>query len=66
MTASTLRLIEDDHFKDQCGIFGVFGHPEASNLTYLGLYACSTAARNPRASWRRMAIGSRPCAAWAS
>ncbi|MEO8502083.1 MAG: amidophosphoribosyltransferase, partial [Vicinamibacteria bacterium] len=29
----------DDHFKDQCGIFGVFGHPEASNLTYLGLYA---------------------------
>ncbi|MEO5763308.1 MAG: hypothetical protein ABIR28_13470, partial [Vicinamibacteria bacterium] len=35
----TLRLIEDDHFRDQCGIFGVFGHPEASNLTYLGLYA---------------------------
>ncbi len=34
-----LRRIEDDHFKDQCGIFGVFGHPEASNLTYLGLYA---------------------------
>ncbi len=33
------RLIEDDHFRDQCGIFGVFGHPEASNLTYLGLYA---------------------------
>ena len=22
-----------------CGIFGVFGHPEAANLTYLGLYA---------------------------
>jgi len=34
-----LRSIEDDHFKDQCGVFGVFGHPEASNLTYLGLYA---------------------------
>ena len=33
------RFIEDDHFKDECGIFGVFGHPEASNLTYLGLYA---------------------------
>ena len=29
----------DEHFKDHCGIFGVFGHPEASNLTYLGLYA---------------------------
>jgi len=38
MTAAP-RLVEDDHFKDQCGIFGVFGHPEASNLTYLGLYA---------------------------
>jgi amidophosphoribosyltransferase len=35
----SLRRIEDDHFKDQCGIFAVFGHPEASNLTYLGLYA---------------------------
>jgi amidophosphoribosyltransferase len=29
----------DDHFHDQCGVFGVFGHPEAANLTYLGLYA---------------------------
>src|SRR5438067_1572579 len=29
----------DDHFHDECGVFGVFGHPEASNLAYLGLYA---------------------------
>ena len=29
----------DDRFHDQCGVFGVFGHPEAANLTYLGLYA---------------------------
>ncbi len=29
----------DDHFHDHCGVFGVFGHPEAANLTYLGLYA---------------------------
>ncbi len=29
----------DDHFHDECGVFGVFGHPEAANLTYLGLYA---------------------------
>lgn len=28
----------DDHFKDECGVFGVFGHPEAANLTYLGLH----------------------------
>ena len=28
-----------DKFKDECGVFGISGHPEASNLTYLGLYA---------------------------
>jgi len=31
--------LEDDHFHDQCGVFGVFGSPEASHLTYLGLHA---------------------------
>jgi len=25
--------------EEECGIFGIFNHPEASNLTYLGLYA---------------------------
>jgi amidophosphoribosyltransferase len=29
----------DDHFHDECGVFGVFGHTEAANLAYLGLYA---------------------------
>ena len=29
----------DDRFHDECGVFGVFGHEEASKLTYLGLYA---------------------------
>ncbi|MEW6602864.1 MAG: amidophosphoribosyltransferase, partial [Nitrospirota bacterium] len=28
-----------DKFHDECGVFGVFGHTEASNLTYLGLHA---------------------------
>jgi amidophosphoribosyltransferase len=28
-----------DKFHDECGVFGVFGHPEAANMTYLGLYA---------------------------
>ncbi|MBI3456292.1 MAG: amidophosphoribosyltransferase [Candidatus Rokubacteria bacterium] len=32
-------LWDDDHFHDECGIFGVFDHPEAANLAYLGLYA---------------------------
>jgi amidophosphoribosyltransferase len=28
-----------DKFKDECGVFGIINHPEASNMTYLGLYA---------------------------
>ncbi|MFQ5589052.1 MAG: amidophosphoribosyltransferase [Nitrospiria bacterium] len=28
-----------DKMREECGIFGVYGHPEAANLTYLGLYA---------------------------
>jgi amidophosphoribosyltransferase len=28
-----------DKFREECGVFGIVGHPEASNLTYLGLYA---------------------------
>lgn len=28
-----------DKFKDECGVFGVFGHDEASTLTQLGLFA---------------------------
>ncbi len=31
--------IEDDHFHDHCGVCGVFGHPEAAKMAYLGLYA---------------------------
>jgi len=30
---------EDDHFHDECGVFGVFGAEEAANLTYLGLHS---------------------------
>jgi amidophosphoribosyltransferase len=28
-----------DKFRDECGLFGVYNHPEAANLVYLGLYA---------------------------
>ena len=28
-----------DKLKEECGVFGIFGHAEAANLTYLGLYA---------------------------
>ena len=32
-------VLEDDHFHDQCGVFGVFDAAEASNLAYLGLHS---------------------------
>jgi amidophosphoribosyltransferase len=28
-----------DELREECGVFGVYGHTEAANLTYLGLYA---------------------------
>src|ERR1044071_7580156 len=39
--ASSSRKWPDmlDKFKDECGVFGIFGHHESANMTYLGLYA---------------------------
>jgi amidophosphoribosyltransferase len=34
-----LAEIEITKLREECGVFGIFGHPEASKLTYLGLYA---------------------------
>jgi amidophosphoribosyltransferase len=31
--------IRQDKFHDECGLMAVWNHPEAANLTYLGLYA---------------------------
>ncbi len=43
MTMTTDHLTSaheaDDHFHDECGVFGVYDNQEAANLTYLGLYA---------------------------
>ena len=36
---NTRRQFDDDHFRDECGVFGIFGAEEAAKLTYLGLYA---------------------------
>jgi amidophosphoribosyltransferase len=30
---------DSDHFHDECGVFGVYGHPDAAALTALGLHA---------------------------
>jgi amidophosphoribosyltransferase len=35
----TTLPFDDDHPHEECGVFGVFGHPEAAALTALGLHA---------------------------
>ena len=39
----SLPMIQDsfasDAFNEECAVFGISGHKEAANLTYLGLYA---------------------------
>jgi len=37
--ASQLPIVAPDKFHDECAVFGIFGHEEASNLAYLGLYS---------------------------
>jgi amidophosphoribosyltransferase len=39
MSKNAPILITPDKFHDECAVFGVYGHKEAANLTYLGLYA---------------------------
>jgi amidophosphoribosyltransferase len=33
------RSLSPFHPKEECGVFGIFNHPDVSSLTYLGLYA---------------------------
>jgi amidophosphoribosyltransferase len=34
-----LQTEASDKFRDECGVFGIYGHAESARLTYLGLYA---------------------------
>src|ERR1700689_48244 len=31
--------LEGDRLREECGVFGIFGHPEAAAITALGLHA---------------------------
>ncbi len=33
------QWLDEDKPHDQCGVFGIYGHPEAAKLTYLGLHS---------------------------
>ncbi len=35
----TTQPFDDDHPHEECGVFGIFGHPDAGALTALGLHA---------------------------
>jgi amidophosphoribosyltransferase len=39
MTEFTSLPYDDDKLREECGVFGVFGHPDAAPLTVLGLHA---------------------------
>jgi len=39
MQDCTNHPFEDDKLHEECGVFGIFGHPEAAPLTALGLHA---------------------------
>jgi amidophosphoribosyltransferase len=34
-----VKNILDDKLREECGVFGIYGHADAARLTYLGLYA---------------------------
>jgi amidophosphoribosyltransferase len=38
-TMLTTHPYDDDHLKEECGVFGIFGHPDAAAHTALGLHA---------------------------
>jgi amidophosphoribosyltransferase len=31
--------LDTDHFHEECGVFGVYGHPDAAALAALGMHA---------------------------
>ncbi len=37
--AELARELLEDRIRDECGVFGIHGHPEAAKIAYLGLYA---------------------------
>jgi len=38
MTTNVNEIVSDK-LREECGVFGIYGHPDAARLTYLGLYA---------------------------
>ena len=39
MTSPSVNKYDDDRLREECGVFGIFGHEDAAALTTLGLHA---------------------------
>jgi len=39
VSAGSGSVVRERHWREECGVFGIFPHPDASHLTYLGLHA---------------------------
>jgi amidophosphoribosyltransferase len=44
----TTDPFDADHLREECGVFGVYGHPDAAALTALGLHALPGGGRDRR------------------
>src|SRR6201993_4900380 len=49
MTEADAALVDldADRLREECGVFGIFGHPDAAAITALGLHALQPRARGP-------------------
>ena len=56
----------DDRPHENCGLFGVFGVPDAAKVIHAGFFRCSTADRRAPASWPATAKKSVRSRAWAA
>ena len=57
--------LEGDTLREECGVFGVFGHTEAAAIAALGLHPCSIADRKQPELCPTTEPGSIPSGGWA-
>ena len=55
-----------DKFREECGVFGIYGHAEAAKLAYLGLYALQHRGQESAGIATADGVRSAPCARWAT
>jgi len=61
---ATTDPFDGDHFHEECGVFGVYGHPDAAALTALGLHALQHRGQEATGIVSMTASSSAPIAGW--